>query len=35
MFESMASSPEQFAAFIKADSEKWSKVLREANIKVE
>jgi tripartite-type tricarboxylate transporter receptor subunit TctC len=35
MFESMASSPEQFSAFIKADSEKWSKVLREANIKVE
>jgi tripartite-type tricarboxylate transporter receptor subunit TctC len=35
MFESMASSPEQFAAFIKADSEKWSKVLREANIRIE
>ena len=35
MFESMASSPEQFAAFIKADSEKWAKVLRAANIKVD
>ena len=35
MFELMVSSPEQFAAFIKADGEKWSKVLREANIKVE
>ena len=35
MFESMASTPEEFAAFIKADSAKWSKVLREANIKAE
>ena len=35
MFESMASSPEQFAEFIKADSEKWSKVLREANIQID
>ena len=35
MFESMVSSPEQFAEFIKADGVKWSKVLREANIKVE
>ena len=35
MFESMASSPEQFAAFIKTDSEKWAKVLRAANIKVD
>jgi tripartite-type tricarboxylate transporter receptor subunit TctC len=35
MFESMVSSPEQFAEFIKADSAKWSKVLREANIKVD
>lgn len=35
MFESMASSPEQFAAFIKADGEKWSKVLREANIRID
>jgi tripartite-type tricarboxylate transporter receptor subunit TctC len=35
MFESMASSPEQFAEFIKADSEKWSKVLREANIRID
>jgi tripartite-type tricarboxylate transporter receptor subunit TctC len=35
MFESMVSSPEQFAEFIKADSAKWSKVLRQANIKVD
>jgi putative tricarboxylic transport membrane protein len=35
MFESMASSPEQFAEFIKADTVKWSKVLRDANIKID
>jgi tripartite-type tricarboxylate transporter receptor subunit TctC len=35
MFEPMASSPEQFAAFIKADSEKWAKVIRDANLKVD
>lgn len=35
MFEVMTSSPEQFAGFIAKDSEKWAKVLREANIKIE
>ena len=35
MFESMASSPEQFAEFIKRDSAKWGKVLRDANIRVD
>ncbi len=35
MFESMASTPEQFAEFIRADSEKWAKVLREANIRID
>jgi len=35
MFESMATSPEQFAAFIKADSEKWGKVIRDANLTVD
>ena len=35
MFESMASTPEQFAEFIRTDSAKWSKVLREANIRVD
>ena len=35
MFEPMVSWPEQFAEFIKTDSAKWSKVLREANIKAD
>ncbi len=35
MFESMASSPEEFAEFIKRDSVKWSKVLRDANIRID
>jgi tripartite-type tricarboxylate transporter receptor subunit TctC len=35
MFESMVSSPKQFAEFIKHDSAKWEKVLREANIKID
>ena len=35
MFETMVSSPEQFADFIRRDSEKWSKVLREANIRID
>src|SRR3954470_23231499 len=35
MFESMVSSPEQFAEFIRSDSAKWSKVLRDANIKAD
>lgn len=35
MFESMAASPEEFAAFIRAERDKWAKVIREANIKVE
>lgn len=35
MFQSLASSPEEFDAFIKAETQKWSKVVREANIKVE
>ena len=35
MFETMVTSPEQFAEYIKRDSAKWAKVLREANIKAE
>jgi tripartite-type tricarboxylate transporter receptor subunit TctC len=35
MFESMAGPPEEFAAFIKAERDKWAKVIAEANIKVE
>jgi tripartite-type tricarboxylate transporter receptor subunit TctC len=29
----MGSSPAQFGAYIKSEIEKWSKVVREANIK--
>ena len=35
MFESMAASPEEFADYIKAERAKWSKVIREADIKLE
>ncbi|HXQ84653.1 MAG TPA: tripartite tricarboxylate transporter substrate binding protein [Xanthobacteraceae bacterium] len=35
MFESMAASPEEFAAYIKAERDKWAKVIHAANIKVE
>jgi tripartite-type tricarboxylate transporter receptor subunit TctC len=35
MFESMAGPPEEFAAFIKAERDKWAKVIHEAGIKVE
>ena len=35
MFETMVTSPEEFAEYIKRDSAKWSKVLRDANIRVD
>src|SRR5579862_4865264 len=35
MFESMAETPEEFTAFIKAERAKWAKVIREADIKLE
>jgi tripartite-type tricarboxylate transporter receptor subunit TctC len=35
MFEPMVSSPEEFAELIRRDGEKWSKVLRDANIKID
>ena len=35
MFQSLAASPEEFEAFIKAETDKWSKVIRAANIKIE
>jgi tripartite-type tricarboxylate transporter receptor subunit TctC len=35
MFESMVSSPEEFADTIKRDGAKWGKVLRDANIRVD
>ena len=33
--DAITGSPDEFAAFIKAEADKWSKVIREANIKVE
>jgi len=35
MFESMAGPPDEFTTFIKAERDKWSKVIREADIKLE
>jgi tripartite-type tricarboxylate transporter receptor subunit TctC len=34
-FESMAGPPGEFTDYIKAERDKWSKVIREANIKLE
>lgn len=34
-FEPMTGSPKEFVAFIKADAEKWLRVIRAANVKVE
>jgi tripartite-type tricarboxylate transporter receptor subunit TctC len=34
MFESMAGPPEEFVAFIKSETSKWSKVIRDADLKV-
>jgi tripartite-type tricarboxylate transporter receptor subunit TctC len=31
----MTSSPEEFSAFIKTEARKWSKVIRDANLKVD
>jgi tripartite-type tricarboxylate transporter receptor subunit TctC len=35
MFEPMASSPEAFADYIKADTQKWGKLIRERNLSIE
>ena len=35
MFQSMNGSPEEFSAFIKSEAQKWSKVVRDANLKIE
>jgi tripartite-type tricarboxylate transporter receptor subunit TctC len=35
MFEPMGSSPEEFADYIKAETAKWTKVIREGGLKVE
>ena len=35
MFQPMTGSPEEFSAFIKSEARKWSKVVRDANLKIE
>jgi tripartite-type tricarboxylate transporter receptor subunit TctC len=35
MFDPIVSSPEQFAEFLKSETQKWGKVIRDANLKVE
>lgn len=35
MFQSLAASPEEFETFITAETDKWSKVIRAANIRIE
>jgi tripartite-type tricarboxylate transporter receptor subunit TctC len=35
MFESMASSPEEFGDFIKAETAKWANVIRDRNLKID
>ena len=35
MFQPMTGSSEQFSAFIKSEAQKWSKVIRDASLKVE
>jgi tripartite-type tricarboxylate transporter receptor subunit TctC len=35
MFEPMASSPEEFADYIKAQTHKWAKVIREQKLSIE
>jgi tripartite-type tricarboxylate transporter receptor subunit TctC len=34
-FDPVANTPEEFAAYIRAEVDKWAKVIREANIKIE
>ena len=35
MYETMVTPPDAFAVFIKAETEKWAKVIRDANLKVD
>ena len=35
LFESMASSPDEFSRFIKAETENWAKVIREQKLVIE
>ena len=34
-FEETLSTPKEFAAFLKADLDKWAKVIKAANIKID
>jgi tripartite-type tricarboxylate transporter receptor subunit TctC len=35
MFQPMTASPEEFTAYIRSEAQKWSKVVRDANLKIE
>ena len=35
MFEPLVSSPEQFVAFLNVETQKWGKVIRDANVRVD
>jgi tripartite-type tricarboxylate transporter receptor subunit TctC len=35
MFQAMPGSPEEFSDFIRSEAQKWSKVIRDANLKIE
>jgi tripartite-type tricarboxylate transporter receptor subunit TctC len=35
MFEPMGSTPEQFADYIKAQTQKWAKVIREQKLSID
>jgi tripartite-type tricarboxylate transporter receptor subunit TctC len=35
MFEPMGSTPEQFAQFVRAETQRWGKVIRDANMKID
>jgi tripartite-type tricarboxylate transporter receptor subunit TctC len=34
LYEPMTSSPEEFAQFIKSETQRWAKVIREQNLKI-
>jgi tripartite-type tricarboxylate transporter receptor subunit TctC len=35
MFEPMGSSPEAFAQFVRSETQRWGKVIRDANLKID
>jgi tripartite-type tricarboxylate transporter receptor subunit TctC len=35
LYETMTSSPDEFAAFVRTETQRWSKVLRDANMKID